>query len=1453
MAFATQSQALNGPEIGEMTTDKLGFTALNGDIKLRILSSPWPASEKIPPTSTLFGVSSTKGLLAAAGPKELVVASTEAVRAAFADPNIQADGNKVKPFSPALSISTPRISQVAFTSEGKWLAISAEQGGGLAVYETQSLTQGNKECSFQIGTENISVRALAPNPNPEFEKYAAVVLSDSKLLLADFVEKNLVDVKNGGPVLHENVSCISWSTKGKQIVAGLGDGTAVQLDMTGTVKAVIPRPPQLSGNEFMSRILWISNDEFMTIHASPSTDESAVQTHFVSRDKGSSVFKFEKVQFDPIFPSMNSLRLPQHHYICRLRAYPPALKELIITCSSASADFGIYASATASIGDTNSDAPDPAKFMAVMFMDDSRRIMVPPSTQQMDADTMDEPETSPIGIALDLSATEKAVRPIPADEMDESPMPLPALMTLNNEGVLSCAWVVYNDAIRQGVVYSEMTTASKSGPTTTQGQSPMALPATTSAFGSAPPALSAPKATFGGPGMSSGGFGGTSALGQKTSVWGGGGGGGSAAPQTGGSAFGQSTFGSKPAFGQPASDSKPAFGQPASDAKPAFGQSAFGSKPAFGQPASGSQPAFGKPAFGSTSAIGGASGGSKAFGASSGLGQNQSPWAAVNNNSSQLSSTSKPANPFGGASTSTASPFSSLPKGDNAASPFSTLPKGDNAASPFSALNNGQGPSGFSALGQTGKPSAFASPQASTSTPTPSFGGSTLGGPSVFGTPRESTSMFGQPQKSPVPVTHESDMSDASDPTPSKPAQGIQPPSLFGGSSGFQLGSTFKADHSKDDAADDKADEQKPKAGGLFGDGFNQALPDTKKEDVPATPIKQEPDTEERPSLKDIPTTPASPPKNIKSDTADAAAATMPDSDSEDDGDDEEQSGADSSSPLAGSSPEEVSPVDDAPLPPDPSSIKKPDWFNKPIPGASNTPQTKVEPKPLPADSSSMKLPSLFSQSPSAGSSSMKLPPLFGQATQPTSATPESKPPTTLFGELKPGAPLAAPTPLKGTPETRPPLFQTQSNTPAGFPQPSGPSLFAPPTAVAQQSPRSPSPVRSASTPAGPAGRPLMAATHKPPSRPSSRLVKQQSSQPSIPQQPEYTASDLDDEDDLRIREELAAPLEPTTTLGQFVAHSDYVGEITKSGLPGQIERLYRDVNSMIDTLGLNARTVACWVDGHSDNKERTKDDLADPDDWHLVELEDLAQVQNEIGKELDAGKLTNVEGLLIDLRKLNKESSQLKLRVSEVRKYINAAQDPTRKAVKKREPLPESVAKVQQSVRDKHAEVSTQLAEAEEKIMLLKGKLAGKGGRPVPTVEAVERTVQKMTNMIMEKSADVDVLEAQLRKLKLANSRSSPARNARDSRFGTPMRSSALGRSHMEAAGSSPFGPAHAGMDELADVMGGLKVDAEKARKERIAKKADLMKRRQQALKTLGKALEKREVKVRHAYEKSE
>ena len=142
-----------------------------------------------------------------------------------------------------------RISQVAFSADESYLVLSAETGGGLAVYEVKSLLQGNTQPSFQLPTNSTALRALVPNPTTEKAELFAVVTMNGELLMANVKSRDFVQGP-AGPIMKNGVSCASWSNRGRQITAGLGDGTLFQMTPEGQGKAEVPRPSYLGDNEY---------------------------------------------------------------------------------------------------------------------------------------------------------------------------------------------------------------------------------------------------------------------------------------------------------------------------------------------------------------------------------------------------------------------------------------------------------------------------------------------------------------------------------------------------------------------------------------------------------------------------------------------------------------------------------------------------------------------------------------------------------------------------------------------------------------------------------------------------------------------------------------------------------------------------------------------------------------------------------------------------------------------------------------------------------------------------------------------------------------------------------------------------------------------------------------------------------------------------------------------------
>lgn len=203
--------------------------SIAGETKVR-LTTPW---DPLPaPTSSLLSIASRKGLVAAAGPDQIIIGTTEAVRK-----TLEGEGEEVRDYTPQLKIPMPmRISQLAFTADENYLILSAETGGGLAVYEVQSLLSGSTSSAFELSTNGESLRVLAPNPTAEKAELCAIVTTNGNMHMANLKERQVSNP------LKSQVSCVAWSSKGKQLCAGMADGTIHQMTPEGEGKADIPRP-----------------------------------------------------------------------------------------------------------------------------------------------------------------------------------------------------------------------------------------------------------------------------------------------------------------------------------------------------------------------------------------------------------------------------------------------------------------------------------------------------------------------------------------------------------------------------------------------------------------------------------------------------------------------------------------------------------------------------------------------------------------------------------------------------------------------------------------------------------------------------------------------------------------------------------------------------------------------------------------------------------------------------------------------------------------------------------------------------------------------------------------------------------------------------------------------------------------------------------------------------------
>ena len=1161
---------------------------------------------------------------------------------------------------------------------------------------------------------------------------------------------------------------------------------------TGPITVSIPNPhTRICADLEVSSITWLETLVFLVVHTPSSYDNSQAPNstfHLITRQLPSS-FTFQKVS-DPAGPfGLN--RSPPHHFLLRLKDFPPNLQDVILVASTASTDIGLF---TRSKVPLTSDKPadrTTGVFTMTEMSDDSRRAQLPMTAGLTD--------TSPIGFALDLSSKEKVAKPIPADEMDESPTPLPALMVLNNEGVLASWWVIYSESIRQGTIYPGLVIA---GGTAQPTQAPpAAIQAPTSAFGApsmpafgasafgstAPAFGSTTSSVFGAPslpGITGGAFGGPSAHGKSQSPWGTNT--TSTAPST--NSFG--TFSStpsaapKPAFGAPSfgTTSTPSFGGLGNRVSPWATGGSTGPNAAFGQAGGLPKPTsvFGAPA--STKSTPAQSSGFAAFASKGGFaaaaGAATSPTGSVFGSKPTSNAFGSPSagsmntgSVFGG----TANKVEGKPTFGSSGFVLGSTFKADPNAKDDVAETSGEPKDSFfgggfsNALGDTSKnveapvsketemdsdeaPKTEVPAKIETTTPS-----STPAAPKtqLFGSITPATGLFGTPVTSSTPTAK---------------------PALAGFSFGQQT------------------------ADKLQTAGFSFANLNAAPSVAPKTPITAGPEPSSKPAvtlaspqIKEEPT-PETPPLSKKI----PEAPLPPDSTSK-------------TSYAAGeSSASSVEP--DAPLPPDfipKAAVKAAQHPESPITG-------KAAEKPVPAD---LPPPADIPAGPEdegddeseflteeEGEDESKEPSEEGSGedvTKDMSPTSEANQtpgftPQSSFGGTKNRGPESN----MFTKIERPGEVQPQRSLFGEINRSTAPIL--PPPRV-QQSPRSPSPVR---TSVPPRMRPDASRSVSAPDaafQASQTLGSQRiggrstistqylhaASRDGAEQQAEArrrenrarkeeeeTRSLQDDEDD-KMQTYLASDVKPTLTLDAFVAHADYVGNKSMESIPAQVEAVYKDINSMIDTLGLNARALKCFAEGHdvlSKDEGRTIQDLDEGiGEWCLVEVEELSRlVEVEFAQELEECRVKDLVAKLDICNDLQKDMIRLRAKHEDIKKIIDYYRDPSHLAIARGQPLSAEQAAQQHDLRRDFTKFQKLLTEAEESVTVLKAKIVSQAtsngktnGSAGPTVEAVMRTIAKMTSMAEKRSGDIDVLEGQMRRLRFSSTTSAGSREG--SPFATP------------------------------------------------------------------------------------
>jgi nucleoporin NUP159 len=220
----------------------------------------------------------------------------------------------------------------------------------------------------------------------------------------------------------------------------------------------------------------------------------------------------------------------------------------------------------------------------------------------------------------------------------------------------------------------------------------------------------------------------------------------------------------------------------------------------------------------------------------------------------------------------------------------------------------------------------------------------------------------------------------------------------------------------------------------------------------------------------------------------------------------------------------------------------------------------------------------------------------------------------------------------------------------------------------------------------------------------------------------------------------------------------------------------------MIDTLGLNSRSIGSYVLHEEENR------AADLSQSQEILFSDAPT--NILDQEISISDIENVDGLLefLAARLEEQRLSDVQEKINECQRllshdifnlrdqcaYIQKTLDSYTDMVSIRgQPLSAEQTSLQQDLRKASTTIQSQLTELEQGISLLRARIAdsssanrsmsGRSATKKPTVEAVTSTIATMMNMAESKSSDIDVLEAQMKKLGIEL-------RASTSREGTPV-----------------------------------------------------------------------------------
>lgn len=596
-------------EAGEESAPYLCLRQLSKDVNIRLsepLTGDGSSSASVP--TNMFCVASSQRLAAASTRNGINIYDLNALRNTF----IQAERN-ASPSPPVLCTlpRQPGTGDVLFVMFGNSdsLLVAATSHGFILIWDTLSLRSSPPAPRTVAPPRNDASRVHMMAPNPGDKSVLCAIVYGMDLLSHENGSVHMLDLLKAewvNTLPAQNVTSVSWSARGKQLVIGVKMGEIIQYTPEGDVKAVLP-PPESDRPVYVEDVQWLENHVFLITYNTCSSTPEPEPIHendiyVLHRDTKSNSLTFAAFPYD-VSPPFGDRTRWGYRYTCMLRDWSPMKHFVFMTCS-ASTDVGV-------LGFKNG--------WKTLVLEETSRPVLPFLSGDEFCDS------SPVALALDLTAEDPVSDPNAAEKGEDPSATLPAtpiLYIYTNDGVLLGYHVIYTETDKPypGMINGQAVISHSSNAST---KAPASIPP---AFAESVHGCTAPNITptfgstsaFGA--VSQPAFGSTSAFGQPSSF---------GSTFSNGSAFskfgasGAATFGGRDALGQKQTSASGQSIQPSSglasgqSSEPAFGSiSAFGQleKPTFGtastfaraqKPMTGTNSAFGQfSQQGSTSGFG---------------------------------------------------------------------------------------------------------------------------------------------------------------------------------------------------------------------------------------------------------------------------------------------------------------------------------------------------------------------------------------------------------------------------------------------------------------------------------------------------------------------------------------------------------------------------------------------------------------------------------------------------------------------------------------------------------------------------------------------------------------------------------------------------------------------------------------------------------------------------------